>query len=114
MPRVTQDMAMREAIPIISGKRLGMSAVTDADGRLVGIITDGDLRRALQRWPDLLERPVHAVMTHGPKCIGKHELAAKAVQVMEQHAITSLLIVDPAGRPEGVIHLHDLLRAGVV
>ena len=105
---------MREVIPIISGKRLGMAAVTDAGGRLTGIITDGDLRRALQRWPDLLERPAQAIMTRGPKCIGKGELAAKAVQVMEQHAITSLLILDGGGRPEGVIHLHDLLRAGVV
>jgi len=114
VPRVSRDVTMREAIPVISGKRLGMAAVTDADGRLTGIITDGDLRRALQRWPDLLEHPVHAVMTRQPKCIGKGELAAKAMQVMEQHAITSLLIVDDAGRPEGVIHLHDLLRAGVV
>ena len=114
VPRVSQDVTMREAIPVISGKRLGMTAVTDADERLAGIITDGDLRRALQRWPDLLERPVHAVMTRQPKRIGRGELAAKAVQVMEQHAITSLLIVDGAGRPEGVIHLHDLLRAGVV
>jgi len=114
VPRVSQDVAMREAIPVISGKRLGMAAVTDAEGRLTGIITDGDLRRALQRWPDLLERPVHAVMSRRPKCIGKSELAAKAVQVMEQHAITSLLIVDSADLVEGVIHLHDLLRAGVV
>lgn len=114
VPRVTQDLSMREAIPVISGKRLGMTAVTDGEGRLTGIITDGDLRRALQRWPDLLDRPVHAVMTHRPKCIGRDELAAKAVQIMERHAITSLLIVDEADRVEGVIHLHDLLRAGVV
>ncbi len=114
LPLVPQHVPMREAIPVISGKRLGMTAGTDGDGRLAGIITEGDLRRALQRWPDLLERPVHSVMTRGPKEIGRRELAAKAVQVMEQHAITSLLIVDEAGRPEGVIHLHDLLRAGVV
>ncbi len=114
LPLVNQDRPMREAIPVISGKRLGMAAVADDDGKLVGIVTDGDLRRALQRWPDLLEQPVQAVMTRHPKRIGRSELAAKAVQVMEQHAITSLLIVDEAERPEGVIHLHDLLRAGVV
>jgi arabinose-5-phosphate isomerase len=114
VPRVSQDLTMREAIPVISGKRLGMVAVTDGDGRLCGIITDGDLRRALQRWPDLLERRVVEVMTRRPKCIGRSELAAKAVQVMERHAITSLLIVDTQERVEGVIHLHDLLRAGVV
>lgn len=114
VPRVHQELTMREAIPVISGKRLGMTAVTDGEERLTGIITDGDLRRALQRWPDLLERRVVEVMTRRPKCIGKGELAAKAVQMMERHAITSLLIVDEAGRVEGVIHLHDLLRAGVV
>lgn len=114
LPCVTQDLPMREVIPIITGKRLGMTAVTDSQGRLTGIITDGDLRRALQRWPDLLEHPAQAIMTRGPKCIGKGELAARAVQVMEQHTITSLLIVDGGGRPEGVIHLHDLLRAGIV
>jgi arabinose-5-phosphate isomerase len=114
LPCVTQDLPMREVIPIISGKRLGMTAVTDGEGRLTGVITDGDLRRALQRWPDLLEHPAQAIMTRGPKCIGKGELAARAVQVMEQHTITSLLIVDGGGQPEGVIHLHDLLWVGVV
>ncbi|HSB71876.1 MAG TPA: KpsF/GutQ family sugar-phosphate isomerase [Candidatus Methylomirabilis sp.] len=114
LPLVDQGVTMREAIPIISGKRLGMTGVTDGQGRLVGIITDGDLRRALQRWPDLLEREVRTVMTPDPKCIARSHLAAGAVQIMEQHAITSLLIVDETGRPEGVIHLHDLLRAGVV
>ena len=114
LPLVDQAVSMREAIPIISGKRLGMAGVTDGEGRLVGIITDGDLRRALQRWPDLLEREVRTVMTPNPKCIARSHLAAGAVQIMEQHAITSLLILDETGRPEGVIHLHDLLRAGVV
>jgi arabinose-5-phosphate isomerase len=114
LPLVDQDLPMRRAIPVISGKRLGMAAVTDGAGRLVGIITDGDLRRALERWPDLLDRPVQAVMTRSPRTIDRSELAARAVQRMEQHAITSLLITDPDGRPEGVIHLHDLLRAGVV
>jgi arabinose-5-phosphate isomerase len=114
LPVVDQDLPMRRAIPVISGKRLGMAAVRDGGGRLVGIITDGDLRRALERWPDLLDRPVQAVMTRSPRTIERSELAARAVQRMEQHAITSLLITDAHGRPEGVIHLHDLLRAGVV
>jgi arabinose-5-phosphate isomerase len=114
LPLVDRDLPMRQAIPVISGKRLGMAAVTGAEGALVGIITDGDLRRALQRCPDLLDRPAGSVMTPRPKVIDRAELAAKAVQVMEQHAITSLLVVDRLGRPEGVIHLHDLLKAGVV
>jgi arabinose-5-phosphate isomerase len=114
LPLVGRDLPMRQAIPVISGKRLGMAAVTAGDGALVGIITDGDLRRALQRCPDLLDRPAGSVMTPTPKVIDRTELAAKAVQIMERHAITSLLIVDDHGRPEGVIHLHDLLKAGVV
>jgi len=114
LPLVGCELPMREAIPVISGKRLGMAAVTGAAGRLVGIITDGDLRRALQRWPDLLDRRAESVMTPSPRCIDRTELAAKAMRMMEEHAITSLLIVDGAGRPEGVIHLHDLLRAGIV
>ena len=105
---------MKAAILEISGKRLGMTAVLDAADRLVGILTDGDLRRALERWGDLLERGVADCMTHQPKTIGRDELAARAVEVMERYAITSLLILDAAGRVEGVIHLHDLLKAGVV
>ena len=93
----------------------GISGLPVVDGdRLVGILTDGDLRRALERWGDLLERGVADCMTRQPKTIGKGDLAARAVEVMERHAITSLLILDDAGRVEGVIHLHDLLKAGVV
>jgi arabinose-5-phosphate isomerase len=114
LPVVRDDTSMREAIPEISGKRLGMTAVVDRAGLLCGIITDGDLRRALQRLPDLLTRRVGECMTRNPKTIAPDELAARAVQVMEQYSITSLLVVGEDGRPEGVLHLHDLLRAGVV
>jgi len=114
IPVISQDASMKEAILEMTGKRLGMTTVVDGGGRLVGIITDGDLRRSLQRWNDLLDRKVFECMTKNPKTVGKGELAAKAVQVMERHSITSLLIVDAEGRPEGVIHLHDLLKAGVV
>ena len=114
LPLVRDEATMREAILEISGKRLGITAVVDASGLLCGIVTDGDLRRALQKFPDLLTRRVADCMTHRPKTISRDELAARAVQVMERHSITSLLVVGEDGRPEGVLHLHDLLKAGVV
>jgi arabinose-5-phosphate isomerase len=114
LPLVREDATMREAILEISGKRLGVTGVVDATGLLTGIITDGDLRRALQKLPDLLTRRVADCMTRSPKTIAADELAARAVQVMEQYSITSLLVVGEGRQPEGVLHLHDLLKAGVV
>lgn len=114
LPIIAQGTLMRDALTEISRKQLGMTAVVDEAGILTGIITDGDLRRVLQEGIDLLQRQVRECMTPHPKTIDKEALAAKALEVMERYAITSLLIVDPEGKPEGVIHLHDLLRAGVV
>ena len=114
MPIVSEETLMRDAVLEISSKRLGMTAVIDGGGRVAGIITDGDLRRGLEKYRDVLDRPAKACMTRYPKIIDRDELAARAVQVMEQHKITSLLIVDGAGRPDGVVHLHDILRAGIV
>ncbi len=114
MPVVSEQTLMRDAILEISTKRLGLTTVIDGEGRLVGIITDGDLRRGLEKHSNLLERQAKECMTRSPKVIDKDELAARAVQVMEQYKITSLLILDPSGRPAGVIHLHDILQAGVV
>lgn len=115
IPQVPQDAFMKEVILEMTGKRLGMTAVVDQEGRLRGIITDGDLRRALQKVGDgLLSRRASEFMTRDPKLIEKEELAARAVQVMERYAITSLIVVDHEGRPAGVIHLHDLLKAGIV
>ncbi len=114
IPAVTQEALMSDAVEEISRKKLGMTAVVDAAGKLTGIITDGDLRRALQKGGDLLQRRVKECMMPHPKTIDREALAAKALETMERLSITSLLIVDPQGRPEGVIHLHDLLKAGVV
>ncbi|MBZ0169622.1 D-arabinose 5-phosphate isomerase [Candidatus Methylomirabilis lanthanidiphila] len=114
LPVIGQHALMRDALVEISRKRLGMTAVVDEAGMLTGIISDGDLRRALQNGIDLLQRQVKDCMTAHPKTINRDALAAQALEMMERHAITSLLSVDPEGRPEGVIHLHDLLRAGVV
>lgn len=114
IPAVSQEALMSDAVEEISRKKLGMTAVVDAAGKLTGIITDGDLRRALQKGGDLLQRRVKECMTSHPETIDREALAAKALETMERLSITSLLIVDPRGRPEGVIHLHDLLKAGVV
>ncbi len=118
IPLVLDSDMMREAICEISAKKLGMTTVVDASGRLQGIITDGDLRRLFQResgrGSDPLSRRAGEVMTRGAKTIEADALGAKAVQIMEQHAITSLVIVDASQTPVGVIHLHDLLKAGVV
>lgn len=114
LPVVSGETLMRDAILEISTKRFGMTMVVDREGRLVGIITDGDLRRGLEKHSNLLERHAAECMTRSPKVIDRDELAARAVQVMEQYKITSLVILDPSGRPDGVIHLHDILQAGVV
>jgi arabinose-5-phosphate isomerase len=93
-----------------------VTGVCDREGHLVGVITDGDLRRALERFSDLLNREASEVMTKNPKWIEKDDLAAKAVQRMEEYSITSLFVFNSAGDrvPVGIIHLHDLLKAGVV
>ena len=114
VPVVSEQATMKEAIEEMSGKGLGMTTVVDTRGRLVGVVTDGDLRRQqLAHGAALLERRVAECMTAGPKVIGGDELAAKALAMMEGR-VTSLVIVDAAGHPAGVIHLHDILRAKIV
>jgi arabinose-5-phosphate isomerase len=115
-PKVYEDTLMKEAVMEITSKRLGVTAVVNARGELVGVITDGDLRRALERYPDLLNRTAAEAMTRNPKSIEADNLAVQAVQRMEEHAITALIVFDKAGAksPQGIIHLHDLLKAGVV
>ena len=113
MPLVTLDTAMGDALLVISQKGFGVVGVTDAAGRLAGIITDGDLRRHME---GLLSRNAAEVMTAAPRTIDPGALAEKAVAVMNDRKITCLFAVDPAGdgRPMGILHIHDCLRAGVV
>jgi arabinose-5-phosphate isomerase len=115
-PVVTEKTLMKVAIFEITSKRLGVTAVCNAQGHLVGVITDGDLRRALERFSDVLHQEASEVMTRNPKWIEKDALAAEAVQRMEEYSITSLFVFDQPGdkKPVGIIHLHDLLKAGVV
>jgi arabinose-5-phosphate isomerase len=115
VPVVTLDAALKDTLFTISAKRLGVTGVLDGQGRLVGVITDGDVRRAMARGADLVTATAGEVMTGMPKRIAPTALAVAALQRMEAHAITSLLVCDP-GDPHrllGIVHIHDLLKAGV-
>lgn len=114
IPLVREGTSMREVVLEMTSKRLGVTGVVNEAGRLVGVITDGDLRRGLERRGDILALTAGDLMTRNPKVVEADTLGAKAVAVMEAHAITSLFIVDEDGLPAGIIHLHDLLKAGVV
>ena len=110
VPLVALGASMADAIVEISGKGLGCTGVVAADGRLAGIITDGDLRRHMRA--DILMTKVEEVMTRSPRVIAGDALAAEALEVFETRKITTLFVVDAAGRPEGVVHFHDLLKVG--
>jgi arabinose-5-phosphate isomerase len=116
LPTVFEDTSMKEAVVEITSKRLGVTGVLNKQKELMGVITDGDLRRALEKHGNLLDKKAADIMTRNPKWIEAGTLAAEAVQHMEEHAITSLFVLDKAGDrvPRGIIHLHDLLKAGVV
>jgi arabinose-5-phosphate isomerase len=108
-PRVLPTAKMPDVIYEMSRKGLGLAAVTAASGKLLGIITDGDLRRVMQkRQENVLALSAADCMTKNPITLSRHELAASALRVMEEKKITSLLITDPAGKLEGVLHIHDL------
>jgi arabinose-5-phosphate isomerase len=108
VPRVPASTPMREAIYEMSRKKLGITAVTDGDGRLVGCISDGDLRRLLEHDDALLGRTAGECARPAPRTIDAGELAVAALKVMEDKRITSLFICDAEGRLEGIVHLHDL------
>jgi arabinose-5-phosphate isomerase len=120
MPLVRKETPMTEAIFVITSKRLGVTGVTDDQGKLVGVLTDGDLRRGLQAHGDgFLKLRADEVMTHQPRSIEKQALAAEALATMETNIprpITSLFVVDRQGTniPVGIVHIHDILKAGIV
>jgi arabinose-5-phosphate isomerase len=115
IPRVRADASLSEALVEMSRKRLGITAVVDEDGRMLGLYTDGDLRRTLDDAAiDLRTTRIDAVMTRTPKSIGSDALAVEAATMMEAHKINALLVLDDAGRVVGALNLHDLLRARVV
>ncbi|MFM7433808.1 MAG: SIS domain-containing protein [Gammaproteobacteria bacterium] len=114
VPRVGPDTALADGLLEISSKGLGMTVVVDAAGHAIGVYTDGDLRRSLDRRVDIHGARIREVMTHPCKSIGPDELAAEAVHLMEIHCITSLPVVDEHGVLVGALNVHDLLRSGVM
>jgi arabinose-5-phosphate isomerase len=114
IPRVAPDAALSAGLLEMSRKGLGMTVVVDAAQRILGVFTDGDLRRALDRQIDVHATMMRAVMTTHAKSIGPRELAGEAAHLMEVHRITALPVVDAEGRLIGALNVHDLMRAGVV
>ena len=108
LPKVLASTPMRDAIYEMSRKGLGITAVTDEEGRLLGCISDGDLRRLIEHDEALLKKTAGECMTKNPRTIPGDELAAAALKTMEDHRITSLFVCDPERRLEGIVHLHDL------
>jgi arabinose-5-phosphate isomerase len=114
LPLVQDVTSVKEALFEITSKRLGVTGVIDVRGELVGVITDGDLRRGLHSRGDILALQAKDIMTSNPKTIPADTLATEAVAVMERFAITSLFVLDGGNkRPRGIVHLHDLVKAGL-
>jgi len=114
VPIVKETDSMKDVIVEITSKGFGAVAVVNEEGRLVGIITDGDLRRFINRGGDLNNSLAKDAMTTNPKTARMEELAAEALRRMEDHKITVLIVVDEEKKPIGIIHMHDILRAGVI
>lgn len=113
MPLVSEGESFSEVIKTISDYKLGMAMVLDLDKKLAGVLTDGDIRRTVIKYPDTSDVKVKDVMTSNPKRITPDAYAASALNLMEKYSITALAVVDENNIPVGVIHVHDLLRAGV-
>ncbi len=115
VPSIGLETDYAAVLAEITEKRLGFTTVCDRDGRLSGIVTDGDLRRSQVRWgPAAFEKSAHEIMTAQPKTISAKSLAVEALRLMEKHSISALMILDEHGRPVGLIDLKDLLKAGII
>jgi arabinose-5-phosphate isomerase len=114
VPTVEESATGTTAMLEMTAKKLGMTTVVDRTGALSGVITDGDLRRFIQRGGDFLKATASELASRSPKSIGPDDLAAKAVEMMERHSITTLVVIEGAQKIVGVIHLHDLLKNGIV
>ena len=113
-PRIPDTAMLSDAILEMSRGRMGITAILDREERVLGIFTDGDLRRTLQKGVDLHATPIASVMTRGPRTIGPDKLAAEAVQIMERHKVNQLLVVDREQRLIGALNMHDLFKAKVI
>jgi arabinose-5-phosphate isomerase len=114
VPKVAADTPLADGLMEVTRKGLGMTAIVDAGDRVLGVFTDGDLRRAIDRAADLHHTRMDEVMTRHAKTVRANSLAAEAVHLMETHRITSLIVVDANDILVGALNVHDLLRAGVV
>ena len=114
IPRIKEDADIYQVLKEISQKRLGMTLVVGGQDQLLGIITDGDLRRLIEKQKDISQACAKDMMGGKPKTITRNTLATKAVRIMQDHAITSLAVISDDKKIEGIIHLHDILKAGVV
>ena len=114
MPMVPEDAMLGAALMEMSRKGVGMTAIVNGNNVVKGIFTDGDLRRTLEKNLDFGSTPVKNVMSENPRCIGPDSLAAEAVQLMEQHSISQMLVVDEQHRLVGALNMHDLLHAKVI
>jgi len=113
-PRVAHTVTALEGMLEISRGRMGMTAVLDERGRIIGIFTDGDLRRSLEKGVDLRATPITGVMTRGPRTIGPGKLAAEAVEIMERFKVNQLVVADEDQKLLGALNMHDLFRAKVI
>ena len=114
LPRVRSGAPLAEALLEVTRRRMGMAAVLDGAGRVIGIFTDGDLRRLLERGTDLRQLSIDEAMTPDPVSISPHALAVEAVRCMEERRISQLLVLDDDRRLAGALHVHDLLAAKIV
>lgn len=114
IPKVTVDTPLIEALVEMSAKRLGMTCIVNQSGEFKGVFTDGDLRRTLANSVDLQQTKIGQIMTGGGHTITATQLAAEALQIMQRNAISALVILDKKNYPAGIVHMHDLLKAGVV
>ena len=113
MPLVKDSESFESVIKTISEYKLGMAMILDSSDKLIGVLTDGDIRRTIIKYSSASNLNIKDVMTANPKTITSDAYAASALNLMEKYSITALAVVDESGKPEGVIHVHDLLRAGV-
>ncbi|MBA2711341.1 MAG: KpsF/GutQ family sugar-phosphate isomerase [Tatlockia sp.] len=114
LPIISEQATVSEALIEVTAKKLGMTCVVDSHGYLAGVYTDGDVRRTLTQNFDINTTPISSVMSRNCKTVTRGLLAAEALAIMQKYSITSLVVVDENNRPTAVIHLHDLLRAGVI
>ncbi|MGH8701148.1 MAG: KpsF/GutQ family sugar-phosphate isomerase, partial [Burkholderiales bacterium] len=113
-PRVAHTASAMEGMLEVSRGRMGMTTVLDGQGRVIGIFTDGDLRRSLEKGVDLRSAPIADVMTRAPRTIGPGKLAVEAVEIMERHKVNQLVVVDEDQKLVGALNMHDLFRAKVI